>query len=952
MNVKLKVLSVGVIFFIANSLQAQRKRDTLSSEQKIEEVVILGYSKTTTKAKATVASTTVSAENFENRPNISFLSSLQGAAPGVQINQSSGSPGSGRTTVLIRGLSSLSASSDPLYIIDGLATSGSEFRNLNANDIESASVLRDAAATSVYGSRAAGGVIIITTKSGRYKSPLKFSYDAQTSFSSYPDSKYNPANAKQFLQVQKNFGAGGLGTTLTQDQINNYAIDTDWNREFFRVGVTQQHNVGITVGGENSRFFSSLGYLNSEGAIKSTDFQRFTFRNNLNGKSKDGKFEYGVNLGLGYSKRNQLDEEENSANISSNSLQNVLFGGILSDPSMKPYYFSNGQDMYNQLGGNSAAFRPYVLYDNVKGGVRNRYTQTSVTSNINGKYKLTPWLSVGNRTGLEFKENDRIFARDPRGYLSVVVAANAGIQFGGSETQSNIKDFTFNSVTDLTFNKAFGKHSVTASVFFDYLKAHYMSKSFTQNGLNPLNWSFGAGTGYIPFNQATPTIYNPSVGALKINAGTLAYVATLDYDYDGKYGVTGTLRRDGSYRFSPENRWDNFYAVAARWNIDQEDFMTDSNFKLLKLRVSRGTQGNQNVGQAANNTNLLFLNPTLALTIDASNTGYQNLPGYTLSALGNSGHRWEQITQTNVGLDYNYKNIIEGTVDLYEKSTSDMYTNINLSGTTGQQTLLGNFGKMKNRGVEALIKANIFNKPDYKLSVYVNGSYNRNKIIDMSNQDLSGDNVNAIGQVAAQWNLYHYVGVNSATGEQQFLDVNGNITEAPTSNDRKLTGKSIYAPYTGGFGLNANYSGFFADVMFTFQAGAWSYDNLYSWMMNPNYAANGLNVSSDLLNSWTPTNTNTDIPNLKAVNIGSSGSSDRFLYKTDFIRLKNVSVGYAFTKQQLQNLPIKGLKIFAQAENLYTWTNWKGFDPEPVRTYSLGIYPNSKTISVGANVEF
>ncbi|UEQ75498.1 SusC/RagA family TonB-linked outer membrane protein [Chryseobacterium arthrosphaerae] len=952
MNVKLRVLTAGVLFFTGQAVFAQENdsKDKKDKETKIEEVVVLGYSKTATKAKTTSSSVTVGAETLENRPNISVLNSIQGTAPGIVINSGSGSPGSGKFNILIRGMSSLNGSTDPLYVVDGVITSGSQFRNLNSYDIETFSILKDAQATAIYGNRAANGVVVITTKGGKFNSGLRVSYDALTSFSTMPEPDYNMSNGRQLLQIQKNSNSG-FGRTLTQDQINNWAIDTDWRKQFTRVGISQQHNLAVTGGGENINNYFSLGYLDSQGNVKSTDFKRFTLRNNLNGKSKDGKLTFSAIMGLGYSKRNQLDDETNDG-IASNVLQNPLFGSVLSPTYVAPSPYTNGQDLYNAIKGNTSGNRAWILQDNINGGIRNRFTELSIAANTNVNYKITDYLSVGNRTGIEYKEYERIFARAANGYLALNVAAGQGAKYGGFETFDTTKDLTFNSITNISFNKSFGDHTISAAAYMDYIKVHVNNNTQTQNGLNPLQWQFGAGTGYIPFNPDTPNIYRPTVSGSKVTAGTLAYFGTLDYDYKDKYGISGVVRRDGSYRFLPTNRWETFWSVAARWNIDKEDFMANSGFRLLKLRGSIGTTGNQNLGLTANNANPLALRPNNYIDRYNGISGYQNILGYQFANLANPFLRWEQVKQTNVGVDFNYKGVVEGSFDYYQKRTTRMFNDIPRSAVTGQYTIRGNDGVLDNKGVEGLIRFNAIRNESTKLSIFVNGAYNSNKIVSMSNENLAGDVVNAIGGPAGQYQLYPYVGVNQATGNMQFLDINGNITENPQPSDRRLTGKSRYAKFTGGFGFNFQHKGWFLDTLFSYQQGGWIYDNLYSWVMNPNYAANNINVSADLLNAWTPQNTNTDIPSLKAVNAGTDGSSDRFLYKTDFIRLKNVSLGYSFTKDQLGKLPIRGIKVFVQAENLYTWTSWKGFDPEPVTDYSLNVYPNPRTVSVGLNVDF
>jgi len=949
MNVKLRVLTAGVMFFTGQAVFAQSDSTRTKDETKIEEVVVLGYSKTSTKAKSTTSSVTVGSETLENRPNISVLNSIQGTAPGIVVNSASGSPGSGKFNILIRGLSSLNGSTDPLYVVDGVITSGSQFRNLNSYDIDTFSILKDAQATAIYGNRAANGVVVITTKGGRYNSGLRISYDALTSFSMMPKADYNMSSGKQLLQIQNIYG-GGLGSTLTQEQIDNWETNTDWSKQFTQVGLSQQHNLSITGGGENINNFLSLGYLDSQGTVKSTDFKRFTLRNNLSGKSKDGRLTFSTILGLGYSKRNQLDDETNTG-IAGNVLQNPLFGGVLSPTYDTPSPYSNGQELYNAIG-NNTNYRHWILQDNINGGIRNRFTELSISANANVNYKLTDWLSVGNRAGIEYKESERIFARSPLGYLSISVATGQGAKYGGFEQFTTTQDLTFNNITNITFNKTFGDHTISAAAYMDYIKAHVMTNQQVQNGLNPLQWSFGAGTGYIPFNPDTPNIYRPTVGASKITAGTLAYFGTVDYDYKDKYGISGVVRRDGSYRFLPTNRWETFWSAAVRWNIDKEDFMTNSGFRLLKLRASIGTTGNQNLGIGSNNQNPLALLPNNFLDLYTGVSGYQNLLGYNFVNLSNPYLVWEQVKQTNIGLDYNYKGIIEGSVDYYQKRTSRMFNDLQKSAVTGVYSFRGNDGVLDNKGIEGLIRVNAIRNENTKLSIFANAAYNSNKIVSMSNEDLSGDVVNAIGGPASQYQLYSYVGVDQTDGELLFLDKDGNITKTPVAEDRKLTGKSPYAKFTGGFGFNFQHKGWFLDTLFSFQQGGYIYDNLYSWVMNPDYSTIGINVSSDLLNAWTPDNTNTNVPALEASNAVLDGSSDRYLFKSDFIRLKNISLGYNFTKSQLGNLPVRSIKIFVQAENLYTWTDWKGFDPEPVTTYSLNVYPNPKTVSVGVNVDF
>jgi TonB-dependent starch-binding outer membrane protein SusC len=913
--------------------------------QVLNEVVVLGYGKTASKPKSNEAVVTVSAETLANRPNSSVLNSLQGTAPGLSINSASGSPGSGKINVKIRGVNSINASADPLYVIDGVATSATQFRNLNTEDIDNISVLKDAQATSIYGNRGANGVVVITTKGGKFNSGLQIDYSGLTSLSSFPNDHYGIANTWENLKIQK---AVGL-TSMSDAEIAAQTTNTDWKKEFFNtVGFSQQHTLGLRFGGENINVYSSLGYLENEGNVKSTDFKRLTFRNTINGRSNDGRFTYGAQIALSHSRRNQLDQESNDG-VSNNVIQNPLFGYLLAMPNLDPYRWANGREMYNQIGGNYV--HTHILQDIINGGIQNRFTETSIFSTVNARYKITEDVSIGNRLGVDYKESLRNFARTPNGYLSVNVAANNKFEFGGFDRIDNTKDVTINNVVDVSFDRKFGDHSLSATAFFEYTKAHYINDYQQQNGLNPLNWTLGSGTGWVPFNPAKPNEYAPNISAQKINAGTLAYFGTVNYDYDGRFGFGATIRRDGSYRFSKENRWETFWSVSGRWNLEKEAFLEGTSVRMLKLRASHGITGNQNLIASVNNMNPLFTGAQLVRQLyKNTGTGYQGLPSMSLGELANENLKWETVTQTNVGLDFDlFNGFLTGSLDAYYKKTKNLFNGINISAVTGQYTINGNNGEMENKGAEALLRFNILRNKQFNLSAFANAAYNKNKIVAMDVQNLTDDNVNAVGGVMNQWHLYKYVGVNSETGEQQFLDRNGNITEEPTADDRVLTGKTSIAPWTGGFGFNADYNGFFLDVLFSFQAGGWSYDNIYSWLMDPS-GANQYNVSNHLLNAWTPENKYTNTPSVTAYNLGTEGSSDRYLSKTDFIRLKNITLGYALSKKDLESLPIKSFRIFVSGENLATWTDWKGFDPEPVQNYSLGVYPNPQTISLGVNI--
>jgi TonB-linked SusC/RagA family outer membrane protein len=922
----------------------------------VVEVVSTGYDRTRTAKTTTSAITTVSIKQLENRPNASFLNSLQGTAPGLTILSGSGQPGSAKIDVFIRGVSSINAATEPLIVIDGIPTNGNQFRNLNQNDFETVSVLRDAAATSIYGNRGANGVLVITTKRAKYGSALDITYDVVSGFSQLPEQNYNMANAKQLLTIEqrKNTGMGG---GMSDEEIAAYnGPDTNWRDVFFRTGVTQQHNLGMSFGGANTSNFTSIGYFTQTGMVPQTDFQRFTIRNNFNGKSTNDKFNYSSQVSLGYSRRNQLNEETSNA-VVNNTIQNPLLGSLAALPYIAPNTFTNGADLLEAIGTDfNGPNDTFVLEDILRGTMPNQFTETNILANISASYKITDELTLGNKSGVDYKDSNRSFARAPQGYLALVVAANRNETFGGFELLNSTKDFTFTNIVNLNYSKLFNDaHRVEAGVYMEYMKSHFIFSGRTQNGLNPKTWTLGSGTGYeAPILETNS--YIPTVQAQEINAGTLSYFATLDYDFKERFGFSGVVRRDASYRFTEDNRWGTFWSVSGRWNIDQEEFMQNSGFDMLKLRASYGTQGNQNVVAPAFGTNPLFPGSNLIrdtnVTTTAGNPGYDNVAGFDTGVIANPTLLWEEISQANIGIDFRLaKGRLEGNIDVYQKDTDRLYTQIRRSASTGFYSQAGNNGRLRNSGVEMLLRYKLVDSNDFDLSVFANGSYNRGEVleIDIPNQDGEA-RLTLPGQMLFEWNMIPYAGVNQANGNLLFLDQAGNVTETPDpTQDRRPTGKSNIPQFQGGFGLNASYKGFYTDVLFSWAADVWRLDISNFWAYQLDFIGDD-NVSADLLNSWTAANP-TNMPSLDAANQNFSTQSDRFLNDASFLRLRNLSVGYSFPQKYLEKTFMNSVKLFVQGENLALWTNWRGWDPEQFNA-TQSTYPNPRTISVGLSVSF
>lgn len=941
----------------------------------IEEVVVVGYNKGVKRDKLNSAVVSISSENIKDRPNLNFLQSLQSQVPGLAIAFNSGTPGSNKVDVLIRGESSISGSNDPLYVIDGVPLNQGFFRNLNPNDIESVSVLKDASATSIYGNRAAGGVLIISTKKGKYKNGFTVNYSSLYGQSVVPGDKYDNTDGKQLLRYQREvlpiIGLTGFGNTLTQTEYDNWSINTDWKKIFYRTGSSTQQNLSFTSGGEKMNNYTSFSYLQQKGILLNTDFQRFTFRTNFNGKSTNEKFTYSTNINVNFSKRRQVEQETRGA-IGNNIIQNPVNGYLKSAGYLDPNAFQNGQQIYDAFGANVQAIVPYTLYDLLKpNSLANFYNELKIFANTEANYKFTKNLNYGFNIGFDYADDKRVFANGPESYLSLVrnLSLATPAAFGGQETQTNIAELTANVVNKINYNKTFNeKHTVDITIYNEYSNSQYRQNVLQNNGLNPLTWVPGAGTGWIPFSQSTPSFYNKVTSAFTAKAGLLSYFAVADYDYNGLFGIGGSYRRDGSYKFIGDNKWGNFWSVSGRLNLHQFDFIKKSEiFDELRLRASYGTNGNQNVSSRGIDQSIspIFLGGQIVKDLNSAQTGYLNSPSFGIANIGNPDLKWETTTQANIGVDFNIKGRVLGSIDIYKKNTTDLFYSQPVSGVNAIYTFNINGGNLENRGVEFSVRYKMFKKTNFKLDFFVNASKNTNEIKSLPlpagalfAPGISLDQIYQTGGPINQYNLVPYVGVDQTTGKSQFLDINGNITNTPIEADRRATGKNRLPVYQGSFGTDISYKGFYLNALFSFAKDFYKLDDELTLFNVPNQGRY-YPVANNLFNSWTPTNTNTDVPSVvdnqaqyDNSNSNAFGRSDKYLVDSSYLRLKSATLGYNIPAKFLKDIFLKNVKFYVQAENLLTWTKWKGLDPENFQPDGQGKYPNSKTISFGVDLQF
>ncbi|SHM78209.1 SusC/RagA family TonB-linked outer membrane protein [Polaribacter sp. KT 15] len=907
----------------------------------LEEIVVTGYT-TITKAKASTSSTQLNASAIENRPSGNLVNSLAGQVPGLDISISSGQPGA-NALVQLRGVNSINGNTEPLFILDGTPVDEDNFRSINQNEIASVTVLKDAGATAIYGSRGANGVIVIKTKTGRKNAPLAVNFNSVYSISQFPSDRYNLMNSQQYATLERQRGIGlgagasvGIsypanGSPLTDEQIAALP-NGNWEDEFLRMGQTKNHTLTLTSGGENSSQFTFLGYFEQEGILAVSDLKRFNLRNNINGGSD--KFKYGTSVSLNYS-TNNTPTSVGTSGIN----QNPFFGANGALPYLLPEETPTVQELVDNL---IFGYSPYFIQEKLFKDV-SLVEELKIIASVNASLNLTDNLVASVNTGVDYQATSFVGTRNPEGFNAQYFNPDNP----GFSSQNSRRRAAFNTTASLNYNIEFDKHTINAGLYTEYFKAFLRDFGFTSNGLNPKTFFPGDGAGFIGDN-ANDDLFVDTVFANRIDAGLLSYFGTLDYDYDSTLGLSATFRRDASYRFSTTNRWANFWSVSGRVNIDQFDFMEDSVFNQLKLRGSYGTTGNQRI-----NGGNYYTSPDLAFDFFATGVGYNGEQTIGLSQLGNDTLKWETVAQANIGLDFGLWNSrLRGSVDYYRKKTTDLFQSLPVSAITSVTSINSNVGSLHNNGLDVNLAYDIIKNNDFKLTFNTVANFNKNYLADLPAEvdEVTGEvQIVGIGRnggpIFERFDV-RYAGVNPANGNELFYDKDGNITETPNPDtDRVWSGLNTTPEVQGSFAFNGDFKGFFFEAQFAYVLGVDQLDFDYANFMDPG-AISQFNLSSDLLRAWTPTNRITDVPSIQPGGNVGTFASNRFLADKDYLRLRFASIGYAFPQEVLKKVGLNTLRIFANGENLVTFTKFRGFDaasrlsgreyPTPV-TFSLGV---------------
>jgi len=911
---------------------------TLSVDANVlKEIIVTGYT-TTSKAKASTASTQIDATTIESRPNGSLVQTLAGQIPGLDISTNSGQPGA-NSLIQLRGVNSINGNTEPLFIMDGIPINEDNFKSLNQNEVASITVLKDAGATAIYGSRGANGVIIIKTKTGKKNSGLIVKYNSIMSFSQIQGNSYNLLNSQDYARLERTRGLGlgagddvGVNYPSNNGPLSDAQItalpNEDWLDVFMRTGLTQNHTMSFTSGGENSTQFTSLGYFKQEGILKNSNLQRFNLRNNLNGGTD--KFKYATAVSINYSK-NDAPTSVGTSGVN----QNPFFGAYAA----LPYLTIDDRPTSEELVSNIIfSYSPYFIADKLFSD-KAVDEELKIVASFNGSYNFTDNLAASVTSGVDYESSSTLSTRDPEGFNALLFnRSNPGYQ-----EQDSYRTAAFNTTASLNYNQEIGKHTFGVGAFSEYFKAHYRQFGYRSNGLNVKTFYPGDGAGFIGDN-ANDDLFVDTVSSNRLDAGLLSYFGALNYDYDSRYGIDAVFRRDASYRFSTTNRWGSFWSVSGRWNIDKESWMNDSVFNGLKLRASYGTTGNQRISG-----NSYWSAPDLAFDFYNTGVGYNGSNTIGLSQLGNDTLKWETVIQANVGIDFAlFNSRLRGSFDYYRKKTTDLFQSLPLSAITGTSSLAANTGSMHNNGFDLDLTYDLIKGSDLNVSISAVGNINDNYLADIPNEtgEIIGIGRNG-GPIGERYEI-RYAGVNPANGNVLFLDKDDNLTETPDADtDRVWTGKNITPEVQGSFSFNGDYKGFFLQAQFNYTLGVDFGDSDYANFVDPSDIGT-FNLSSDILRAWTPENRVTDIPTIfPGSNVGVY-SSDRYVVSRDFLRLRFLTFGYNFPKEYLDKTNISNLRLFMNGENLVTLTKFRGYDASS-RTTGRS-YPTPRIFSLGLEI--
>ena len=935
-------LVVSYIGYLAQDIPTKGKGDfhiiLKEDTNTLDEVVVTGYGDFK-KATYTGSASVLTTEKLEALPVVSVGQMIESNIPGISVVAGTSSQPGAKTTLRVRGVASMNASTEPLYVLDGVPipsydlsnfTSMSEaggmgfIETLNPADIESITVLKDAASASLYGAKGANGVVLITTKKGK-EGKLRVNMAAKYGITDFAYT-YRPLMGGEERRelIHEGLVNFQLDKGVSEQEAQQYAdanIDqyakrlpqgySDWESALFKTGYQQDYNLSASAGNQNSSFIGSLGYTKQTGVSLNSEMERFTGRVDASNKYK--KVEFGMNASFSWTKNVHLPEGK-------------FYGSAIyaSKVNLTP-----STPIYNEDGTYASGYRENNGYNPILEAEVNDYYARTVRAMGTAKIAYNVWdnLKVSSVFTVDYSLTKDFFFQSPDG--------RDGATYQGRGRMQMTDRIRYTSQNNLTYSKTFGKHSVSAVTAFEVMKYDYedlyaAKKTYGQD----INTSLG--------NAADPIDADQKLQ----EDALMSYVASVNYSYDDKYYASFSFRRDGSSRLSPDTRWGNFWSLSASWRLSQERFMQPLKSVLsdLKLRASYGVNGNlpsSYYGYQSTYTTGAF---------------YSGKPSPWESTLGNEELTWEKNYALNLGLDIGLFSRVNVSLDWYTRTTKDLLMSKQLNSFSGFSSLLTNVGQMRNTGVELEVRSNNIKTKDFSWTTAFNLSHNKNKILKLADLPwfVDGRYVRKEGYPFNTIYLREYAGVDPETGSALYYDnqqdENGNYTKNKVTDPGQASPiplKDITPTISGGFMNTFNYK--FIDLSFnlSYSFGGYSYDNASYILQDDGYSVIS-NKSTEQRRRWQKPGDITDVPRFVYGNKkGGNYNSSRAIHSTDHIRLKSLILGLNAPKAWLQKLGIGNARIYFSGTNLLTWAAYDQYDPEmsgvvgfytpPLKTYAFGL---------------
>lgn len=945
------------------------------SANQLDETVVVGYT-TSKRSSYTGSVAVVNAKDIETLQITTVGKALQGTIPGLQSIASAGQPGAD-ADLYVRGVGSVNASTAPLYVVDGIPVDNAN--NLNPRDIQSISVLKDATASALYGSRGANGVIVITTKTGSLNAKPTFNFSVNYGITGRAVKDYKYLSAKDYYELQweaiRNTQVDqGKTAEAAAQYATDYLVDgalkvnifgpnypkpvgldgklvpgatplwnDSWGKAISRPGVRQQYDLSVSGGSASTKYFLSAGYLNEQGWIRTSDFRRFNLRTNLQSKVNNW-LDIGANISLSSGlQKSPTQEDSNTGNFAN-------FQRLISD--IYPVYERNPDGTYvlDEQGNKKwdyGRWRPTTAASgsNILGSAENAIfgEQTdAVLLGTNFTLTFAKGLFLKTTANIDYRAiTSHSYSHSY--YSTGVITDGAGSASRSAERRFN---YTVNSFLNYSVNLG-GRHSLNLLAGPEVFVVNVSQLSGSRTGFQVLGKTE-------PSAGTVSGVFNGTSSDYKLASG----LAKLDYDYLGRYHFSTSYRRDGSSRFSKQSRWGNFWSVGAAWNIKQELFLKDvSRLDNLNLRASYGAQGNDKVGDYAYGGFYSIYN-----SLDKLGLLPSDLPTPDL--------KWETNLNLNFGVDVSlFDNRLIAQIDIFDRRSKDLLFNRPLSPSTGYGGISANIGSLSNRGIDGQITGVPVRGKDFRWSATLNFGHYTNKITKLPQKEIL---TGAIGQYGnteklveggSVYDFYikEWAGVNPQNGKatwyKDVFDENKNVTgRTTTENQTEATpyfqGSSL-PDFYGGFNNSVAYKNFEFSFLLSYSIGGKVFDGDQPMVTHLGNAP-GRAWSNEALNRWTPENTHTDYPRVSYVSDSwNSIPSTRFLYDASYARLKNISFTYTLPRALVSRLTLNDVKLRLVGDNILTFYGHKGMDPEQTVSGSTYYrYPAQKSFSAVLNVSF